>query len=475
MNASELDQPLQSLPLPARMLSYAARQSLTTVRELIAVPPEALLLERNLGKKTIADTDAALQARFGVGWDDLRGEFVADSGGVAQGSQAERWRRICERASDDVRALAVTRTPDLPTRLRTFAATRNVTTTGQLLSLDWNELAASRNLGRKSLGDTLAAFERLLANPPTPAEPEVDPLRIHDRWMPLFRELVASLAREDRLIMTQRAGLSGPPPTLAELGLMLGVSRERVRQREARGIERLRARSVWSERVGARLHAALAGALFVPLAELGARDAFLRCDEDEDDAFAFFVAEILGGSFRVFRVNQVRVLSRIESHDLERRVGEARRAAESLPLPTPYEGIHERLAAMLGVAVEDVAAIAALLERDWLVQDGFVEALESKRGDAIVAFVRGERGPVTRDAIEVRFGRFHMPDALVYLARGLVTSADHIPDWERWRARLGPECERLIAENGPERQWLTRELVPLLAENARQRPGHWCQ
>lgn len=50
------------------------------------------------------------------------------------------------------------------------------------------------------------------------------------------------LPNEDRDLISMRYGLNGPPMTLRECAVRLGVSDERVRQRQARAIQRLRLR-----------------------------------------------------------------------------------------------------------------------------------------------------------------------------------------------------------------------------------------
>jgi RNA polymerase sigma-32 factor len=55
----------------------------------------------------------------------------------------------------------------------------------------------------------------------------------------LLRRALADLPDRERHIVTERQ-LSEEPKTLEELGVHYGISRERVRQLEARGLDRLR-------------------------------------------------------------------------------------------------------------------------------------------------------------------------------------------------------------------------------------------
>jgi hypothetical protein len=55
-----------------------------------------------------------------------------------------------------------------------------------------------------------------------------------------LRELLARLPEGQQFVLTKRFGLDGPEMPLEALGVMLGCSRERVRQIEARALHRLR-------------------------------------------------------------------------------------------------------------------------------------------------------------------------------------------------------------------------------------------
>jgi len=90
----------------------------------------------------------------------------------------------------------------------------------------------------------------------------------------------------------------------------------------------------------------------------------------------------------------------------------------------------------------------------------------------MLAFLRATPDPVSRAELDERFGRGKMPESVVFVDWGLVTVPQHVPDWERWGARVGPLCARLMEQHGPERQWTTAELLPLMAAEA-ELPA-WC-
>ena len=57
---------IDSLPLPTRMANVAARLGLVTVGDLARRHPAALLLEKNLGRTTVADTRVVLERAMGI-------------------------------------------------------------------------------------------------------------------------------------------------------------------------------------------------------------------------------------------------------------------------------------------------------------------------------------------------------------------------------------------------------------------------
>jgi RNA polymerase primary sigma factor len=67
-----------------------------------------------------------------------------------------------------------------------------------------------------------------------PAAEAVDSLRRRE-----VRQALATLPEQERLVLELRFGLDGPPQALETIGKRLGVSRERVRQLEAAGLEQL--------------------------------------------------------------------------------------------------------------------------------------------------------------------------------------------------------------------------------------------
>jgi len=470
--------PLVQLPFPTRLMRFIERRGLTTVRDLLLFTPASLTLEPNLGRKSVSDAREILKAHLGVTWEVAREAFVLppapSSAALRPPTPAENWASLRSRLPKELLDRALDDVPDLPARIRTFAGRRKLTTTSELVAIDYDELANARGVGRGTLRTTLdvlgrscrAPFQTASPAPPAPIKlREVeDPIPAGSTWRSLLHGALRALGATDRLILTQRAGLAGPIPTLAELGECLGLSRERIRQLESRGLDRVR-RAAWHAPAKERLERAAPSPLIV-LQLWRHDDALFAFSDDEVDAFTFFVNEVLDGDHRVLRIEESHVLTTLPRDDIEETLRSARILAPRLRYPLPLGEHLEGLARALDRPADEIVRIAPLLEDEWIVEGELVTGFGTTKRGAILAYVRAAQRPVAKTEIEERFGRVNLADDYVFVDHGLVTVAENIPDWERWRRRIPPAVRSLLERHGPERQWTTHELVPLLAEEA---------
>jgi hypothetical protein len=68
-----LDLALDTLGLPVRMVQWVQRKGLSTLRELVALSPEALLDEKKMGRLTIHRTRLLIEPRLGCSWEAAAG------------------------------------------------------------------------------------------------------------------------------------------------------------------------------------------------------------------------------------------------------------------------------------------------------------------------------------------------------------------------------------------------------------------
>jgi len=469
--ATALATPLARLCLPARMQNFFEHRGLSTVRDLVSYAPASLLLEPNLGRKSVSDTRSALRQHFRVSWEALR-EACGASAQAPRPSRepAEEWSAFTTKLPLGVLELPI-RDTGLPARMQTFAARELLSSLAELLAIPYGELAEKRGIGTGTLREAIAHLRAMLppeaSSPPpalsTPAAP-VDPLPPGSHWRGLLTTSLRELAPRERLVVTQRSGLAGPPQTLAELGECLGFSRERARQLESRGLERIHA-ARWREPAVARLEALCPRPIQV-VSTWGADDELFTLGDDDEDAFAFFVNDVLAGRMRAYRVDDLLVLASAPREAVEDRAREARETARGLPYPIAWAERHARLADALGCAVEDVLDLAPFLDEAWIVEGPAITGYGTTKRKAVVAFVRALGRPASRAEIEQRFGRMPIPPPLMLVDYGTFALPEQVPDWDRWCARVPPVVRSILERDGAQRQWSTSELLPRLAEEA---------
>lgn len=468
--------------VPTRMANWAARNDVETFGDLVAHSPLALLEERNLGGTSIRKTRQVIEGSTGLTWEALRARLGHEEAPVETPVDDASWDALRRQLPEARGATPLEQIP-LPKRMLTFVVEpRGLETLGQLVLCEEAELRAVPKLGRRTVTEAAAAIRahleslpRRSASEPPDAMPSLDDL---PELMAHVLGRASRLAPVDRLVFSRRAGFHGAAPKLGQLGDMLGVGRERVRQLEMRAVEQL-AREWWVQPTRARIEAALEdGAL--PLERL-ARDALFSEADDQVEAFDYLLRRVLGGEMRVVRVGSETLVARANPSDVETALTEARRRTRALDFPVP-------LLAALEPARREAAALCAglvpyfeaCLRAELTVADGGAGAMATGLGNGLearlLAYLESLDGPVRRDvaeaAIDGRCGR--MPDAVIYVARGVIALPKHVPDFHLWMTRLSPLCISIMREE-PGRQWSVTELLDEASERA-QLPdwmGHW--
>lgn len=469
--ATILSTPLGALRFPARMNTFFEKKGLSTVGELVAFAPASLLVEPNLGRKSVADTRRILRERFQMSWETL--QRSADGGPyptVDHGPRtpAEEWAALgrtipLELAERDLS------TTDVPARMLTHARRFRLRTVGELLAMPYAEVDGADNVGVSTLRGTLDEITRLRGPvavpsvPPAPVSTAPDPLPAGSHWKDLLRRSFRELPANERLVVTQRSGLAGPVMTLQEVGECLGFSRERARQLEEQAIKRVRAEQAWVPPAAARLLEACPADL-CRLTDV--KDELLSTTAEDVEPFAFFVDDILDVAVRVVRVDEVVFLSRLPRSRVEALVAALRLDARSLAFPFPAGQREKILAAGSKIEKAIVDVLSPFLAEEWIEEDGQVRGFGSTRRSAVLAWVRALGRPVRRVELDEKFGRINVPAELVLVDWGLFALPEQIPDWDRWAARMPTLVKSILEELGPERQWTTKELFGPVSERA---------
>jgi hypothetical protein len=353
--ASDLD-----LRLPTRVLKWALQNGLRTFGDLAAIDPSALFHERNVGRRSIALTDDLLREATGLRWielhEALRGESPEPTNvGDEATALPTTWDALRATFPESLRPISV-RHVDLPTRMSNFCERRSIVDVAGLLEWSAEALAAEKNLGRGSIRQTADALRRLwteqtlatrlATTPATSSSPESPhathalaaastgqpSLEVEGPWLRLLRESIRQLPPVERMVITRRAALHGDRATLQELGEMLGVSRERARQIEAKVVDRL-AQRWWADALRARL---LASCVHGPVELDRLAEDELWADADTHAELLDYVCErVLDCPLRVVEVAGRPVLAAITRRALEELRSRLAHDLKALAFPVP--------------------------------------------------------------------------------------------------------------------------------------------
>lgn len=481
LSASErgaiLSTPLGALRFPARMTTFFEKKGLSTVGQLVAFAPGSLLVEPNLGRKSVADTRRILRERFQMSWETLQGAAEGAPhpavGNRLPRTPPEEWAALARAIPLELAERELWST-DVPGRMLTYARRLGLRTVGELLAVPYTEVDGADNVGASTLRGTLDEITRLRgpvaapsSRPPSmapvaePAPPDSLPAGSH--WKELLRSSFRELPANERLVVTQRSGLAGPTMTLQEVGECLGFSRERARQLEQQAVKRVRAEQPWVAPLAARLAAACHGDLF-RLSEV--TDDLFRATEEDIEPFAFLVDDVLEGDVRLVRLDDVTLLSRLPRARVEHLMSALRLEARGLAFPFASGQREEKLAARSQIERAVVDVLAPFLAEEWIEEEGEIRGFGSTRRSAVLAWVRALGRPVRRAELDEKFGRMNVPSELVLVDWGLFALPEQIPDWDRWAARMPALVRGILEELGPERQWTTKELLGPVSERA---------
>jgi hypothetical protein len=485
---SALYRKLVDLDISTRLSNWATRNHVETVRDLVAWTPEAFAEERHVGRRTVRETHELIQAVLGCSWEEAHRAVVA-GGAVPEGAadpEGEEsvdsttealtaggpagWRQLAATLSDDERKLPVVDVA-LPTRMRNFVRASGLGSLGELFSIPYEDLITRDNLGRKSLNDTLDAVREFLCEQHAPA--------VSTTFSQAWHSALGSLQPIPRMIVTRRAGMLGVKETLEELGAMLGITRERVRQIEARVLDRFRENSRLRRTLEARLAEAFGPGRAVPI-DLLAEDPWWAGVEHQALLLEYVVERLFGEKLWIFDApSSKRYLVKFEPAEFEARLESAKSRIAKLEYPAELSAVeailHSEAELLDPILYGELERAAGELLHTDPEKPGIVLGYGRRRADEVIAFLSGQPEPVPVAEIERRFGRGAMPEEVLYFKRGVVGLKRHFPDFDTWMQRLVPAVIDVMKERPAGRQWLVTDLHDALQEQGLipEWLGHW--
>jgi hypothetical protein len=280
------------------------------------------------------------------------------------------------------------------------------------------------------------------------------------------------------MIVSRRSGAHGAQETLEELGGMLGVTRERVRQIEARVIERLREKTRWRRMVLRHLEAAFGGAKALPL-DVFAEEPWWQGMDREEHLLSYLMQRVFDGEYRLLTApSERRYLVKFAPESFDTARQNALERVSRLGFPTDYS-------AVLAIVEDECLRVDLVLleELEALVREQLhfnddqsqVTGFGANRRGEVLALLNARREPVPVAEVDEMLGRGPFPDEVLYFKRGLIGLKKHFPDFDAWQQKSVPVAIEVMSGRPVGRQWLVPEIHEEL-ELQRLLPdwlGHW--
>ncbi|MDP3277827.1 MAG: DNA-directed RNA polymerase subunit alpha C-terminal domain-containing protein [Deltaproteobacteria bacterium] len=457
-----LDTPLDSLTLTARARHYCERAGHATVRDLSRVNPRTLLAARNMGRKTLAELLALVESARQNTAKELSEPATTSDEEPTPHEPPNTWNWLSRWLPPALRETELSTLHELPARMLSYASREGITTLGQLVDQNQESLRSSANLGRQSIAVSLQwIVQWALAEP---ARLQARTLEHYPSLSALVRAQIGPLEPIKRMVLQHRAGIETDACTLQELGEMLAVTRERVRQLEARAIRDLLADGWWVPLVTEQLDALLPSGM-ISCTELASRAPWFAMAQDEPEFFAFVCKHFLAQRFKPLKIPPDRYITTFAQSDFDTAWQTIHQRFARAHWPQP---VHEVIAQILEVAAPMGAGAGELLQalaRKNLVAHDDLHTFvgySGTRDRELRIWLEKLGRPASVSEITDHFGRGRLPDDVVFVQRGLVTTPSQLPGFASWTEKLAARCVAHMTQRAPQRQWSSAELAPIL-------------
>lgn len=145
---------LETMSLPARVVSWAKRKRIETLEELVRWHPTELRKEPNVGAKTVLQLREVIWRSCGAEWEALWAEVHGSGTGSTRERDVMDWESLHECLPRELLARELA-SLDLPARMMSFVRRAKLTTVSDLVGLSRTELTRNRGLGRGTIEGTL--------------------------------------------------------------------------------------------------------------------------------------------------------------------------------------------------------------------------------------------------------------------------------------------------------------------------------
>ena len=370
----------------------------------------------------------------------------------------------------------------LTVRLGNVFRHRGIARVADLAELTLVQLLQLPNFGRTSSHHLINILrDALQAGPPEP--PETMAAMCAITLLASVEQSLATLGPREGEVLRRRMGLSCDPQTLAEIGEVYGVSRERIRQIEEKTIQRLIRDEIWDDVLTAKLTTLLTDRQFpIPLRGIEALDPWFEGVSAEQHAIRYLLENMCPSGVGLVEVDGVEYVSFLSQGEWAAALDEARQlltagADEHWPR-TRCEYILRSLLSEKGTEfcglLWEVAArschFAGEDDNKMLVGHGrgaeqFVEAILHEAADPL-HYSEIARLASTRAGREIDERRAHSAAAEIGFLFGPGTYGllKHVQVPGDQLEAMADEASEIVIDGPPGRQWHTSELIDVLRQ-----------
>lgn len=371
---------------------------------------------------------------------------------------------------------------DLTVRIGNVFRRLSLKTVRDIGSLTVSDLLTFQNFGRTSIHQLADIFRRALLAGPRDAEQEML-LSSGDRLLDAVRNSLSSCSERERDILARRMGLERPVETLAEIGESYSVTRERIRQIEAKVVDRLVRREVWDDVLASKLQVMLADREFpLPLIGAEAIDPWFSGVAAHRQAIRYLIENMCNASVHLVEIDGIEYLSFLNQEAWHEIVATARQLLSS---GVDKQWSEEDCQHYVKLLVPDEAReFGALL---WEISSKWCHFADDAGARVLISYGRGVDQVVeavllesdeplhyseitvkaaARGGREMDERRVHNAAAEVgYLfGSGIYGMLKHLSVPRSVWESLAEEAFEIVTEGVSGRQWHTSELVNALAE-----------
>lgn len=371
----------------------------------------------------------------------------------------------------------------LSVRVENVLRVSGITTARDLAGWSPEALLKLENFGRKSLRDTLQALMAALNEGP-PRAATADALPESGRLLTEVCRTLLSFTDRERDVLVRRLGFETAPETLQDIADSYGVTRERIRQIEARAIKKWIRESAWDDILEQKISRMLIGRSFpLPVAGVEAIDAWFEGMSSHRLFFRNLVQAICGDRIHMIHIDGLYYFSLMTQETWEQLVSEALALLSSgagrewsedyarslvhglLPDTAKEFGtlLWERSSRLCHFsAAQDGSRILTSYGRgaEHIVEAILVESDIPLHYTEIAERARLREGR----SLDVRRAHNAAANVSLLFGRGTYGLARHIPLSDEQMTLVRTEAEDIVCSEAHGRQWHTSEILSDISE-----------